>query len=45
VVPESNPIGRLVAIEGLLKRDGFRAAEIAKVMGQNWQRVLTAVLG
>lgn len=45
VIPELNHIKRMRTIEYLLKKARFSSAEIDKVMGQNWQRVLVDVLG
>lgn len=45
VVPELNNIYRMRLIHRALERDRFKAAEIEKIMGGNWQRVLTDVLG
>ncbi len=45
VIPEFNAIDRLPRIQETLERSGFRAGEIDRIMGGNWQRVLTDVLG
>ncbi len=44
VVPELNHIKRMRSIEFLLQDAKFTSAEIDKVMGGNWQRVLSEVL-
>ncbi len=45
VIPEFNSIDRLEMIQRALVADGFKSREIDKIMGGNWQRVLTDVLG
>jgi membrane dipeptidase len=45
VIPELNRIDRMARIQSALEQDGFRAREIEKIMGGNWTRVLTDVLG
>jgi microsomal dipeptidase-like Zn-dependent dipeptidase len=45
VIPELNHIKRMRSIEHLLSKAKFTSDEIDKVMGNNWQRVLTDVLG
>ena len=45
VVPELNHIKRMRSIEYQLSKAKFSAAEIDKIMGKNWQRVLVDVLG
>jgi membrane dipeptidase len=45
VIPEFNTIDRLSRIHATLDRAGFRPSEIDRIMGGNWQRVLTDVLG
>ncbi|MBV7256651.1 membrane dipeptidase [Pacificimonas sp. WHA3] len=46
VIPELNTIHRMKLIEQALERDpSFRSSDIDKIMGGNWQRVLTDVLG
>ena len=44
VIPAFNAIDRLPRIHATLDRAGFRAREIDRIMGGNWQRVLTDVL-
>ena len=44
VIPELNHIKRMRSIEYLLIKAKFTHDEIDKVMGKNWQRVLTDVL-
>ena len=45
VIPELNNIDRMATIAAVLDRAGMRARDIDRVMGGNWQRVLTDVLG
>ena len=45
VIPELNNLRRMQRIQEALELDGFKASEIEKIMGGNWQRVLRAVLG
>jgi len=45
IIPELNHIKRMRTIEYLLGKAKFTSDEIDKVMGKNWQRVLTDVLG
>jgi membrane dipeptidase len=45
VIPELNNIRRMFTIHAALEKNGFKAAEIEKIMGGNWIRVLTASLG
>ncbi|MEM8917987.1 MAG: membrane dipeptidase [Pseudomonadota bacterium] len=45
VIPELNNLARMATIRKALVDDGFGESEIAKIMGENWQRVLTDVLG
>ncbi|WP_129794364.1 membrane dipeptidase [Sphingosinicella sp. CPCC 101087] len=45
VIPELNRIDRMERIHAALESDGFRQEEIDKIMGLNWTRVLTDVLG
>lgn len=45
VVPELNHINRMQRIDDALAGAGFSGLERDKIMGGNWQRVLTAVLG
>jgi len=45
VIPELNTIERMTLIQRALERGGFGAAQIDKILGGNWKRVLTEVLG
>lgn len=45
VVPELNNLARMATIRQALQADGFRRAQIDRIMGANWSRVLTDVLG
>jgi membrane dipeptidase len=45
VIPELNHPRRAYAIHDALDRGGFKTAEIEKIMGANWTRVLTDCLG
>lgn len=45
VIPELNNVRRMFLIEQALQKSGFKAAEIEKIMGGNWIRVLTDTLG
>lgn len=45
VIPELNNINRMRHIEAALDRSGFSTPEIERIMGGNWLRVLTEVLG
>lgn len=45
VIPELNNIDRMATITAALDKAGLRARDIDRVMGRNWQRVLTDVLG
>ncbi|MEL6876111.1 MAG: membrane dipeptidase [Pseudomonadota bacterium] len=45
VIPELNNLARMATIRKALIDDGFGEADVAKIMGGNWQRVLTDVLG
>jgi membrane dipeptidase len=45
VIPELNNPRRAFAIHEALDRGGFKTAEIEKIMGANWTRVLTDCLG
>jgi len=45
VIPELNNLRRMQRIQEALELGGFKASEIEKIMGGNWQRVLSAVLG
>lgn len=45
VIPELNNVYRMQTIHQSLERAGFKAREVEKIMGGNWQRVLVDVLG
>ncbi len=45
VIPELNRIDRMQRIAAALAASGFRAREVDKIMGGNWRRLLTDVLG
>jgi len=45
VIPELNNLRRMFTIHRSLETAGFKAAEIEKIMGGNWVRVLTDSLG
>lgn len=45
VIPELNRIDRMQRIADALKASGFRAREVDKIMGGNWRRLMTDVLG
>lgn len=45
VIPALNNIHRMARIEAALDKAGFRSRDIDRVMGGNWRRVLTDVLG
>lgn len=45
VIPPLNNIGRMATIAAALDKAGFRSRDIDKIMGGNWRRVLTDVLG
>lgn len=45
VIPELNNPRRAFGIHEALDRGGFKSAEIEKIMGGNWTRVLTDCLG
>lgn len=45
VIPEFNNIDRMARIAATLERAHFTGAEIDRIMGGNWRRVLTDVLG
>jgi membrane dipeptidase len=45
VIPELNTIDRMAHIRQALERDRFTGGEIDRIMGGNWARVLTDVLG
>ncbi|MEK7343640.1 MAG: membrane dipeptidase [Pseudomonadota bacterium] len=45
VIPELNRIDRMASIARALDAAGFSPRECDKIMGENWRRVLTDVLG
>jgi membrane dipeptidase len=45
VIPELNNLNRMATIAAALDKAGFAPREVDKIMGGNWQRVLTDVLG
>lgn len=45
VIPELNNLSRMASIRNALLNAGYSDAEVAKIMGGNWQRVLVDVLG
>lgn len=45
VIPELNNVRRMFLIEQALEKNGVKPAEIEKIMGGNWIRVLTDSLG
>lgn len=45
VIPELNNLQRLFTIHAALEKSGFKSAEMEKIMGGNWIRVLTESLG
>lgn len=45
VIPELNSIDRMTRIRRALERSRFTSGEIDRIMGGNWARVLTDVLG
>ncbi len=45
VIPELNNMDRMATIAAALDKAGFRSRDIDLVMGGNWRRVLTDVLG
>lgn len=45
VIPELNNLERMFTIHAGLEKHGFKAAEIDKIMGGNWIRVLSESLG
>lgn len=44
-IPELNNINRMATIAAALDKAGFRSRDVDRVMGGNWRRVLTDVLG
>jgi membrane dipeptidase len=45
VIPELNNLQRMFTIHAALDKSGFKAAEVEKIMGGNWTRVLSESLG
>jgi membrane dipeptidase len=45
VIPDLNNMGRIATIAAALDKAGFRARDIDRVLGGNWRRVLTDILG
>jgi membrane dipeptidase len=45
VIPELNNIHRMRKIHQALDGAGFSSGEVERIMGGNWKRVLTDVLG
>ena len=45
VIPELNNIDRMERIDSALSSAGFSSSDRSKIMGGNWQRVLSQVLG
>lgn len=45
VIPELNDVNRMFTIDAALDRDGFSVGERELILGGNWIRVLTDVLG
>ncbi len=45
VIPELNNVRRFFTIQAALEKRGYTARQIEKIMGENWVRVLTDVLG
>lgn len=45
VIPELNRIDRMQRIAEALTASGFRGREVDAIMGGNWRRLLTDVLG
>lgn len=45
VVPELNNVRRFFTIQAALEKRGYKASQIEKIMGGNWVRVLTDILG
>ncbi len=45
VIPELNDVHRMQTIQAALERARFSSGEIEKIMGGNWVRVLSEVLG
>ena len=44
IIPELNNVRRLFAIQTALEKKGYTSAQIEKIMGLNWVRVLTQCL-
>ena len=45
VIPELNHVKRMFSIHNALSKAGFKSAEVEKIMGGNWIRVLSDALG
>lgn len=45
VIPELNNLQRMFTIHAALDKNGFKSAEVEKIMGGNWTRVLTQSFG
>lgn len=45
VIPELNQLNRMARIQVALEKSGFGSRDVERIMGGNWMRVLTEVLG
>jgi microsomal dipeptidase-like Zn-dependent dipeptidase len=45
VIPELNNVRRHFTIQAALEKRGYSSAQVEKIMGKNWRRVLTDSLG
>jgi len=45
IIPELNNVRRHFTIQDALEKKGYSSSQIEKIMGKNWQRVLTQRLG
>ncbi len=45
IIPELNNVKRHFTIQTALEKKGYSSSQIEKIMGTNWQRVLTQRLG
>lgn len=45
VIPELNNINRMSVIAAALDKAGFHPDQVDKIMGGNWRRVMTSILG
>jgi len=45
IIPELNDVRRHFTIQAALKKKGYPSSQIEKIMGRNWERVLTQRLG